>query len=77
MKVCGLCSGSWVGWILIHYANDSSVFHFLGASCTPEPSAEGTITAAEPQKKRTTGYETFFSPKVTTSQVYSMTERGL
>lgn len=60
VKVCGLCSGSWVGWILIHYANDSSVFHFLGANCTPEPSAEGTTMAAEPQKKRTTGYETIF-----------------
>lgn len=30
VKVCGLCSGSRACWILIHYANDSSVFHFLG-----------------------------------------------
>lgn len=30
VKVCGLCSGSWVGCILICYVNDSSVFHLLG-----------------------------------------------
>lgn len=61
VKICGFCSSRRVGWILIHYANDSSVFRFLGCQLHSwKPSARGTTTAAEPHKKRATGYEMFF-----------------
>lgn len=73
-KFVVFCSGSQAGWILIHYANDSSVFHFQGCQLHSLTLCKGNHHSCWASQGKSNRVWNVFSSKMTTTQFYGMTE---